>query len=154
MHRGVTCNQSGLTPLPPCPETAFFKGPSEWWRQRGKMHSSKGERVGMSENMLPSLASLFHEVAKKDPPLLFTSSNGEPASLPPNFSQPEPQQPDALGGHPDPASPKHNHSNPGWGCLEVNIHGTLIRNIWPRKRVDTVQAGSRGFVGGTQSYRG
>lgn len=53
----------------------------------------------------------------------------------------------------DPLSPKHNHSNPGWGCLEVNIHGTLIRNIWPPKRVDTAQAGSGGFVVGTQSYR-
>lgn len=108
----------------------------------------------MSENSLLSRVSLSHEVAKKDPPLLLTSSNWEPASLHPNFSQPEPEQPDALGGHPDPASPKHNHSNPGWGCLEVNIHGTLIRNIWPPKRVDTAQAGSSGFVGGTQSYRG
>lgn len=85
---------------------------------------------------------------------LFTSSNWEPTSLCPNFFQPEPQQPDALGGHRDPLSPKHNHSNPRWGCLEVNIHSTLIRNIWPPKRVDTAQAGSGGFVVGTQSYRG
>ena len=108
----------------------------------------------MLQNFLLRLLLPSYEVAKKDPSLLFISPNRGPGSLHPNFSQPEPQQPDVLGGHPDPLSPKHNHSNPGWGCLEVNIHGTLIRNIWPPKRVDTAQAGSGGFVVGTQSYRG
>lgn len=117
---------------------------------RKKCNSSKRECVRMLQNFLLSLVFPFHGVSKKDPPLLHMS----PESLHPNFAHPEPQQPDALGGHPDPLSPKHTHSNPGWGCLEVNIHSTLIRNIWPLKRVDTEQAGSCGFVVGTQSYRG
>lgn len=66
----------------------------------------------------------------------------------PTFPSWSPKQPDAQGGYPDPWSPKHNHSKTGWGCLGVNSQGTLIRNIWPPKRVDTAQAGGQGWICG------
>lgn len=149
-QRGKIKSKQASPPL--VPRNHPFKGPYEWWGKGKDALIKERTCQDVVSDILLSLVLPFREVAK-DPPHL-TSSNRESARLHPNFFQPELQQPDATGGHPDAASPKHNHSNPGCGCLEVNIHGPLIRNIWPPKRVDTAQAGSSGFVGGTQSYRG